>query len=251
MKPINIIFPLAMLLSTSASASEDFPDRLEGDLGIFANASTSPVKGVNNSATLLPYAYVNYERVFARIDTFGVKTLPFGYGHIELVGRIKFDGFQTIDNAQLKGIADRENSVPVGVGTFQLTPLGALFLYAFYDANRSHGNIYEAVYVAKFPLGEMAVYPQIGIEHYTSDYTGYYYGVSAAESAASGYASYTPAASTNRMLSAIVEIPISEDGWLVNLYLKRKWLGAAITGSPLVNTQFEDNGFIALVYRFK
>ncbi|TAJ77677.1 MAG: MipA/OmpV family protein [Gallionellaceae bacterium] len=250
MKLINAIFPLAIFLSTNALASESDTNRMQGDLGLFANVSSSPIRGVSNSATLLPYAYFDYGRVFTRIDTFGVKTLPLGYGHLELVGRIKLDGYQATDNTGLKGIADRQNPVPVGIGTFQLTPLGGLFLYALYDVNRSRGNIYEAVYAAKFPLGKMAVYPQIGIEHYSGDYTRYYYGISAAESAASGYAAYTPVASTNPSLRAMLEVSIS-GGWFVNLYLQRKWLGAAITGSPLVTTQFSDNGFISIAYRFK
>jgi outer membrane protein len=219
-------------------------------LGLVANVTSSPLKGVSNSASLLPYAYFDYGRVFTRIDTFGVKTLPLGYGHLEVVGRIKYDGYQTIDNPQLLGITDRQNSVPVGLGTFQLTPLGGLFLYAMYDANQSRGGLYEATYVAAIPVGKMTVYPQLGIEHYSSEYTLYYYGVTAAESVASGYAAYTPTAVTNRMLSAMFEVPVG-GGWLANFYLKRKWLGDAITASPLVRTQFEDSGFAALVYRFK
>jgi outer membrane protein len=249
-KLINTIFPLALILSANAQASEDFTNSIQGDLGIFANVSSNPIRGVGNSSTVLPYAYFDYGRVFTRIDTFGVKTVPVGYGHLELVGRIKFDGYQTAGIAELNGITDRQNPAPIGIGTFQLTPIGAFFLYAFYDANSSHGNIYEAVYAAKFPLGEMAVYPQLGIEQYSSDYTQYYYGVSAAESVASGYASYTPTASTNRSFRIMFEVPLNY-GWFADFYLQRKWLGAAITGSPLVNTQFADNGFAALVYHFK
>lgn len=249
MKPINAIFPLALFLSANVLAAEDFTNSLEGDMGLFANVSSIPIRGANNSASLLPYAYFDYGRAFTRIDTFGVKTLPIGYGHLELVGKIKFDGYQTANNAELNGINDRQNSAPVGIGTFQMTPLGGLFLYALYDANRSHGNIYEAVYAAKFPLGKIAIYPQIGIEHYSSAYTRYYYGVSAAESVASGYAAYTPEAVTNRSFKIMFEAPLG-DGWIANFYLQRKWLDSAITHSPLVNKQFEDNGFAALVYRF-
>ncbi len=249
MKLINAIFPLAIFLSTNALAAEGFTNSLQGDLGLFANVSSSPIRGTANSTTLLPYAYFDYGPIFTRIDTFGIKTLPLGYGHLELVGRIKYDGYQTADNAELRGINDRQNSVPVGLGTFQVTPLGGLFLYALYDANKSHGSIYEAVYVVPIPLGEMTVYPQIGIERYSSDYNRYYYGVSAAESAASGYASYTPEASTKRSFKIMLEAPLG-DGWIANFYLQRKWLDSALTNSPLVNTQFEDNGFAALVYRF-
>lgn len=249
MKLIKKILLLAVFLSANAPAAESFTNSIQGDIGLFVNASTSAIRGTTNSPALLPYAYFDYGRLFTRIDTFGIKMLPLGYGHLELVGRIKFDGYQTTGNTELRGINDRQNSAPVGLGTFQVTPLGGLFLYTLYDANRSQGSIYEAVYVVPIPLGEMTVYPQLAIEQYSSDYTRYYYGVSAAESVASGYASYTPEASTNRSFKIMLEAPLG-GRWIANFYLQRKWLGAAITNSPLVNKQFEVNGFAALVYRF-
>lgn len=249
MKPISAILPLTLLLPAIAPAADSFPDHLQGDLGIFANVSSSPIRGTTSSTALLPYAYFDYGPVFTRIDTFGIKTVPLGYGHLELVGRIKYDGYKTAANTELRGIDDRQNSAPVGLGTFQVTPVGGLFLYALYDANKSHGSMYEAVYVVPIPLDDMTLYPQIGIERYSSEYNRYYYGISAAESVASGYASYTPEASTKRSFRVMLEAPLG-DGWIANFYLQRKWLDSAITNSPLVNKQFEDNGFAALVYRF-
>src|ERR1019366_1750926 len=105
----NTIFPLALFLSANAFASGDLMNSMQGDLGLFANVSSSPIKGVGNSGTLLPYAYFDYGRVFTRIDTFGVKTVPVGYGYLELVGRIQLDGYQTAGIAELKGINDRQN----------------------------------------------------------------------------------------------------------------------------------------------
>ncbi len=246
MKLIDTILLLGLFFSTDVLASENFTNRLQGDLGLFVNVTSSPIATIDTSTSLLPYAYFEYGRIVGRIDTFGIKTLPLGYGYLELVGRIRQDGF----HAEMTGIAKRENSAPVGLGTFQVTPLGGLFLYALYDASSSQGNIYEAIYVAKFALGKVTIYPQLGFEHLSSDYTRYFYGVSASESELSGYASYDPTASTNPFLCALFEIPIGSD-WFTNIYLRRKWLGSAVTDSPLVNTHFENNGFVSIAYRFK
>lgn len=250
MKAIASICLLAIMFSSSALADETFANRLQGDLGLFANATSSPINGIGSSTSLLPYAYFEYGRLFGRIDTFGIKTMPLGYGHLELVGQIRQDGYQTANHVELTGIAERDNSLPMGFGTFQLTPLGGVFLYALHDTNRSHGNIYQAFYVVKIALGELTLYPQLGIEHLSSDYNRYYYGVAAGESALSGYLRYEPAAATNSLLSVLLEIPIG-NGWFTNIYLRRKWLGDAVTESPLVSDAFEDNGFVSVAYRFK
>lgn len=249
-KAIATICLLAIVSVSNALATEGFTNRLQGDLGLFANATTSPINGIGSRTSLLPYAYFEYGRIFGRIDTFGIKTLPLGYGHLELVGQVRQDGYQTVDHIELTGITERDNSLPIGLGTFQLTPLGGVFIYSLHDMHRSHGNIYQATYVVKIPLGEVTFYPQIGIEYLSSEYNRYYYGVSASESALSGYVSYSPTAATNSILSVLLEIPIGK-GWLTNIYLRRKWLGSAVTDSPLVDSKFEDNGFISVAYRFK
>jgi len=249
-KAVLVLLVHGLSHPATSFAVEESQSRIHGDLGGFVNAAQSPVRGGRKRVMLLPYAYFDYGSTYVRLDTFGVKTLPIGYGHLELAGRIKFDGYQTAGNAALQGINDRQNSIPVGLGSFQLTPIGGFFLYAFHDVNRSQGNLYEAVYVAKFALGEAAVYPQIGIELNSGKYNQYYYGVSASESAASGYAAYTPSASTSPLLKVMLEVPLAE-GWYANLYLRRKWLGAAIANSPLAGRKNEDNGFVGVAFRFK
>jgi outer membrane protein len=243
------ILLMAIFFALDVSA-EEFENRIQGDLGIFINAGQSPIKGDSMSPLPLPYTYFDYGRAFTRIDTFGIKTLPIAYGHLEIVGRIKFDGYKSAGNAELNGINDRQNSIPIGLGTFQLTPIGGFFLYAFHDVNKSKGNLLEATYAAQIKFGESSLYPQVGLEYFSSQYMQYYYGVSAAEAAASGYATYTPGASTKPFFCLMLEVPVT-DGWIANFYARRKWLGSAITNSPLVNKKTQDSGFVTVAYRFK
>ncbi len=231
-------------------ADEPLPNRIQGDLGMLADKEQSPIRGDNTRLLPLPFAFFDYGRLYARLDTFGIKTLPVGYGYLEIAGRVKFDGYKSANNAALKGIGDRQNSLPIGLGTFQLTPVGGFFLYALHDINRSNGNLFEADYVAEIELGGMTLYPETGVEYYTGQYNRYYYGISQAESAASGYAAYSPQASTVPFLSMLLEVPVMKN-WNANFYLRRKWLGPAIANSPLVGTRHADSGFIALVRHFE
>jgi len=240
------VFFLVPALATAEMVP--FQDRLVGDVGLGAFATQGVVRGAGDSLQVLPYAFFTYGRYFARLDTLGVKTLPAGFGHIELIARINFDGFDT-DTAELQGLNSRNNSVPVGIGTFQKTPVGAFFLNAFHDVNDSDGNLIEAIYGAKFTLGPVAAYPLFGAEYRDAKYVGYYYGVSQAKSAASGKQEYRPGGALNSIAAMQVEIPISKTVQL-NLYWRRLWFGAAIAHSPVVSSSTKDNGFVAVSYRF-
>jgi outer membrane protein len=246
---------LAALVAASAQAEEGtandpLPSRIQGDVGLLMDKELSPIRGEKAHILPAPFAYFDYGRLFARLDTFGVKTLPLGYGYVEIAGRVKFDGYKTTSNAALQGIAGRENSLPVGLGSFQLTPIGGFFFYALHDINRSQGNLFEADYVAELKLGEATLYPEIGVEYYTAAYNRYYFGVTQAESAASGIAAYSPASASAPFLSLWLEVPVANN-WNADFYLRRKWLGSAISNSPLTRSSHADSGFIALVRHFE
>ena len=247
---VRIIAFFGILLSAPVLADESSHDRLQGDVGGFLSAAQSPIRGEPSHLLLLPYAYFDYGRVFARVDTFGFKTVRLAQGYLEVVGRVKFDGYLTSGNPAMSGIGDRQDSAPIGLGTFQLTHLGGLFLYGFHDMNLSKGNLYEATWVTRFRMGRFTLYPQLTMERYTKNYTRYYYGVSADESVRSGYPAYAPKASTIVALRLLLEYPLG-GGWISQLYVQRKRLGSAISDSPLVASKFVNNGYVTLAFRFR
>jgi outer membrane protein len=137
------------------------------------------------------------------------------------------------------------------VGTYQETPIGAVFANAYHDFGKSKGTLYELLYFAEVEtLQKIVVYPQVGIERQSSQYANYYYGISPGESNLTGYAAYVAPATTNLMAGLMIEIPVV-DNWYVNVYGKRKWMGGGINNSPVMNRSFQDNIFMALAYRFK
>ncbi len=229
--------------------AEAFPLRIQGDVGAGAYYTGSILRGKSDHGYLLPYGYFDYGRAFMRIDTLGIKTAKMGYGYLELVGRVSLDGFRA-DTASLRGLADRKDPVPLGIGTFQETPIGAFFVNAFRDANKSKGGLFEAIYVGEIATPRVTIYPQIGAEYLSRQYTGYYYGISAQEATASAYRAYQPGGAFNPFIAALVDTKLSEDVHL-NFYLRHKWLANSITGSPIVGAKGMDTAFVALAYRFK
>lgn len=234
----------ALLASGAVRADETSPKRVQGDVGVAVYHSNNLVVAQSDTLIAVPYAYFDYGSYFARFDTFGIKTLPLGYGYLEFSGRVNLDGYQTT-HPSLRGIHERKNSLPLGVGTFQETPVGGIFLNAFYDVNQSHGKLYELIYAAQFELGDNVIYPILGFEHFSAEYTRYFYGVSPAEAANSVYPAYTPGTNTTSMLGANWDMPITA-AWHVNFYALRRWLGGGITHSPLAHTKLQDEAFISL-----
>lgn len=225
-------------------------ERIQGDIGVLADGEQSPIKGERTTTQVFPFAFFDYGRLYARVDTFGVKTLHMGDGYLELTGRVALDGVKAADNAALRGIQDRQDSVPLGLGTFQITPIGGFFVYALHDFNRSQGNLLELTYVAELDVGRVTIYPEAGFEHFTRQYTQYYFGVSPSEAAASGYAPYTAGAATNPFLCLFVQVQVAR-GWDADFYLRRKWLTAAMANSPLVDTTHPLTGFAAVTLHFE
>lgn len=241
----------AIVLVAGGVAAQPAPIsyKLTGDVGAAVYGTQNVIRGKSNEATLLPYLFADYGRFFARVDTFGIKALPVGNGYLELVARVSQDGWRA-NIAPLGGLNDRRTPIPLGIGTFQQTPYGAFIVNAFVDANKSRGTLLEATYAAEFKLGRASFYPQLGIEHRSAKYANYLYGVTPAESLASGYAAYNAGASTTPVLGLAADYSLTEN-WIVNLQLRRKWLDSAVSNSPLVVRKTQDTGYIGLSYRFK
>jgi len=247
------VFLAAALVAAHAVAEPvseaDLPGHIQGDLGGLLGAERSPIRSDPTRLMLLPFAFFDYGRMYARLDTFGIKTLPVASGYLELAFRVKFDGYQTAHNPALQGIDLRHHSLPLGLGTFQETRIGGFFLYALHDVSRSQGNLLEATWAAELKADSFTAYPEAGVEYYSANYTRYYYGVSGAESARSGYADYSPSGAACPYLSVLVEMPLAR-GWNADLYVRRKWLAASISNSPLVDMKVTDTAFAAIVAHF-
>lgn len=231
------------------TGAEEFPMRIEGDVGVGGYYTRSIIRGRTAPAYVLPYGYFDYGRMFARIDTLGVKTVKMGYGYLELVGRVSLEGFKA-DTASLRGLTDRKNPIPIGIGTFQETPVGAFFVNAFYDVNKSQGGLFEAIYAGEVVTPRVTLYPQIGAEYLSKEHAGYYYGVSAQEATASQYGAYQPGGAFNPFVAVLADTRITEEVHL-NFYLRHRWLASSIQGSPIVGSKSMDTTIIALTYRFK
>src|SRR5450830_754328 len=116
----------APLTTHSEEATKEAdPEAFSGDVGLGVLHGAGGIQGVRARTSLEPYLNFEKGRLFARIDSFGVKTLPLGMGHLELLGQVRSDGYKG------GGWAQRKDPVPLGLGTLQITPIGAFGLNAY------------------------------------------------------------------------------------------------------------------------
>ena len=175
-----------------------------------------------------------------REDTLGVKTLPIGWGALELVARVSTEG----SDADGPGLSHHSNPQPVGVGTFQETPWGGIFVDAFVDTNSS-GTLLEASYAAQVPLGRLTLYPQVGVERRSARYVAHLYGVSAAEAASRSETAYVPGASTTPLLQLSAELPLV-GAWVALAHAQVERFDRAVRASPRVDSHARASALSAM-----
>jgi outer membrane protein len=226
------------------------PDRIVGDIGAAVYSTNLNIGSSGSQSMALPYGFFDYQRFAMRIDQLAFKTLPVGFGFLEIVGKVDPDSYKVKSTINGQTI-NKGYQVPIGLGTFQDTPVGAFFFNVYHDFGQSKGNLLEINYFGEIELiGKVTLYPQLGMERQSGSFANYYYGVTPGQAQITGYQAYTASSSNNPLAGFLLEIPAVEN-WYVNLYGKRKWLGSGVNNSPVLTRSFQDTMFMALAYRFK
>ena len=215
----------------AAGARADEPLHYVGDLGLGVERTQASAPGASARTWALPYAYGDYGNLFVREDTFGVKTVPIGWGALEIVGRVSTEG----TDADGPGFAHRTNPRPLGLGTFQETPWGGVFVDAFVDTV-SGGTLLEASYAAELPVGPLTLYPQAGVTRRSARYDAHLYDVHAA--------------STTPVLQLSSELPFA-DTWVLLAHVQWEPFDDAVRASPRVDARSRTSALVALAWRFK
>jgi outer membrane protein len=237
-----MILAVSALLVGGQVAFAQAPDQdaFKGDLGLGAYRIDN-IAGAGEGAALFPYIYGDWGRWYGRVDTFGYKAVPMGYGHLELSTRISFEGYRPVQS----GLGKRASPRLLGVGTFQETPVGGFFLYAFHDTV-SGGAMLDATYAAEFQWRALTVYPELGLTRRSASYVQHLYGVSGAESALASVPAYMAGASTVPNAGWAMEWKLGGDYKWVGEF-KRRWLDRGISQSPLVQKATQNSVLLAVV----
>ncbi len=220
---------LASLLAATTARAEDAP-RWVGDLGLGVQRTRPVADGAPARTRLLPYAYGDLGPLFVREDTFGAKLVPFGWGALELAGRLSTEG----SDGDGPGLAHRRNPRPLGVGTFQETPWGGLFADAFVDTV-SGGTLLETSYAVELPLGPLTLYPQAGLARRSARYDAHLHDVRAA--------------STTPVLQLSGELPFAST-WVALAHVQYEPFDRRLRAGPRVAARARAGAMLAVAWRF-
>lgn len=238
--------PSTLLTLTLACASATAQaDGFKGELGGMVTSASAVVQGASAAVGALPYVYGDWGRFFGRVDTFGVRTLPLGHGHLELATRISTEGFDARKTAY-PALADRSSPTPIGLGTFQRTSLGAVFAYLMHDP-QSGGQFAELSWAGRLKLGSAALYPQLGAQYRSAAYVNHLYGVTPADAAATALQPYRAGRSLLPQATLHMSLPLSGP-WSLQAQARYRWLDRSIHDSPLVNVRSQTSGVLAVTY---
>lgn len=172
-------------------------DRIVGDIGVAVYSTNLNIGSYGTQSIVLPYGFFDYQRFAMRIDQVAFKTLPFGFGFLEIVGKVDPDSYKVKSTINGQTI-NKGYQVPIGLGTFQDTPIGAFFINAYHDFGSSKGNLFELNYFGEIELvSKVTLYPQVGIERQSGSFANYYYGVTPGQTQITEYRPYTATGSNN------------------------------------------------------
>lgn len=233
----------AALAAAPVRAQSPTAPGFSGDAGAMVVASRAVVQGGSTEQVLRPYVYGDWGRFLARVDTFGMRLVPLGQGSLELLARASTEGFKASGTTRT-GLSDRATPLPVGLGTFQRTELGAYWLYALHDT-RSSGQLVELTWAGRIPAGPLTLYPQLGLEYRSAAYVQHLYGVSATEARASGLSAYTPQASVVPVATLQATWPLS-GAWSLQTQARYRHWDGPVRHSPLVQDAGQWSGLLAL-----
>jgi len=159
----------------------------------------------------------------------------------------RFDGYEEDDSPALEGMDDRDWSVDAGVGVSWLTGIGLFELSYVTDILSQHnGQELQFSYTIMFPLAGFDIIPSVGVKHKSGNLVDYYYGVESDEIALDRLPFEGDDA-----IDPFVRLAVRRKlgvRWSVMVAAQYEWLADEITGSPIVDDDYQASLLAGLLY---
>lgn len=198
----------------------------------------------------IPFVTATFgERV--KIDPRGISVNVYSLGNLNFSGQIGYDtGRNEDDSAHLRGLGDVDMGAVVGgmvayemgpaefYAAFSRTIGGSEGLEARFGVDLAHD-----IDQFRFSAGVSATWAD-------ENYMATYFGVTAAQSAASGLPQYDIGAGFKRVDLDLAVTYMATDHWLVRGQVGIGYLLGDAADSPIVQEAFQPSGMVTLGYRF-
>lgn len=222
-------------------------------LGLAASVAQSPRQGVDNKPSVLPLLYVENDwlRVLGTGADLKVGTWELGAGDISLKGRLEYDGdgYKASDARELRGMAERKDSVWAGVAfAWRAGAVTASMEWLSDVSDESNGQHLRLQLDQRFALGRFMLKPRVRVDRFDAAYVDHYYGVETAEATAHRPA-YEGKAGLTTSIGLRLDYPLDARQVLFLDASTTRWPDE-VTDSPLVDRETTSKLGIGYLFRF-
>ena len=252
---------LACLAGAAGFSSFAAPAHADWSVGVGGISSDGSFKGVDRDNVAVPLIGYEGERVYFRGLELGYRLNPQSPGlppqqrsphewAIVVTGApFRFRPSDSSD-MQMRELDSRSFSAEVAIDYKYRTPFGVLDLRAGQDI-RGNGHRLSASYGYPFSTDfrRWQVGPAIGVTYISSGYTGYYYGISAEESARSGLPEYSSQDAFNPFVRVGGYYAFNEQ-WRMFGAVTASRMSSKIANSPMAEGRSVSTVILAVSYSF-
>lgn len=221
--------------------------------GLAVSTTQNPYSGAKNGTIVYPFltsftdSTLNDGLIFIRDGDLGLRWVSQGGLELGVVGRVQTLGLGIRETDDLLSISERKWALEAGptIG-WRRWPVH-IYLKSYAElTNRHHGRTSELTLSWPLEWSRGYLVSNVGLIKENSNYTNYYFSVSASE-ATLAFPEYSPGAATNVTASVRWGYRLS-DKWLLSAGLGLKWLDSTIADSPIVDKDQIWSGRIGLAY---
>ena len=231
-------------------ASSTYADQLNSSIGITGIWAESYIVGEDNVSDPFPYVNLSYGMFRASPQGIGVEHTISDKDKVSLLVKLRRSPLDIDENSQLTGLNERKDATELALGWS--TKLQSIDITSSLAADISDKhNGYEAKIKASKPYKTQVglFIPSLGLAYQSKDLVNYYHGISASESALSGYQAYKGDGGVIGQMGITHIFPIS-DHWKTITNIQHTTLGDNISDSPIVEQSSFWAGMFSVVYTF-
>ncbi len=216
-------------------------DHLSAGVGLIL--SHQPYKGLDYNTTLIPMFDYRKGKFYSRGKRIGYEIFTEENWNLDIIGEMRFDGYERGDSSALSGMDDRDWTVEAGLSwVYDMKDYGEIELSWLFDILDQHGgNELGLSYGYPMRYDKLRITPSVGFKWQSDDLVDYYYGVQGKE-ARPWRPAYNADSTVNWFTAMTIMYDLNEQ-WSLFTNLTWTFYGSEISDSPIVD---EDSGLSAL-----
>lgn len=197
----------------------------------------------------IPMVYYESKDFFFKGRALGYHLLKKGGLSLDVVGQVRFDGYDDSDSSFLRGMDDRQMTLDGGVELSYADGWGVTNVSFVSDMlGRHDGQEVSISYGKRFTMGKWSLTPAAGAIWHSHNLADYYYGVRPDEATAVRPAySVGEAWSPTAFLNVMYRI---NKQWSAIGLVRYEWLDDEISDSPIVDDDYQIQFMAGVMYQF-